>query len=112
MTHGVVLISWDGRLVRHCTSVMDRKNHVYGTFFAAKRSIVEHGQRTMAETMKAKKEQKAEADAALRHKSAKHRRHHQHGPREPDSINNNQTIDSLGMMSLPAIPRKKTILTK
>ena len=44
LTHGV-LISWDGRLIRHCTSMMQRKKncHVYGTFFAAKSSIVTYG---------------------------------------------------------------------
>ncbi|KAI2510623.1 hypothetical protein MHU86_3734 [Fragilaria crotonensis] len=44
LTHGV-LISWDGRLIRHCTSMMQREKncHVYGTFFAAKSSIVTFG---------------------------------------------------------------------
>lgn len=47
LTHGV-LIGWDGRVIRHCTSVMDRENpakHVYGTFFAAKTSVVAYGAR-------------------------------------------------------------------
>jgi hypothetical protein len=47
LTHGV-LISWDGRLIRHCTSLMNRpqeSEHVYGTFFAAKNSIVRYGAR-------------------------------------------------------------------
>ena len=42
LSHGV-LISWDGRIIRHCTSLMERKtparnksHNVYGTFFAAK----------------------------------------------------------------------------
>ena len=50
LTHGV-LISWDGRLIRHCTSMMQRKKdcHVYGTFFAAKTAIVRYGvQRAIA----------------------------------------------------------------
>ena len=44
LTHGT-LISWDGRLIRHCTSVMDRKEgcHVYGTFFGAKTKVVHYG---------------------------------------------------------------------
>lgn len=44
LTHGV-LISWDGRLIRHCTSMMNRaeRSHVYGTFFAAKSSVVFYG---------------------------------------------------------------------
>ncbi|KAI2493370.1 hypothetical protein MHU86_21152 [Fragilaria crotonensis] len=47
LTHGV-LIGWDGRVIRHCTSVMDRgspANHVYGSFFAAKTSVVAYGAR-------------------------------------------------------------------
>jgi hypothetical protein len=47
LTHGV-LISWDGRLIRHCTSLMNRPQeleHVYGTYFAAKNSIVRYGAR-------------------------------------------------------------------
>ena len=50
LTHGT-LISWDGRLIRHCTSVMDRKEggHVYGTFFGAKTKLVHYGiQRAIA----------------------------------------------------------------
>lgn len=35
LTHGV-LLSWDGRVIRHGTSMMRRTKHVYGTFFAAK----------------------------------------------------------------------------
>ena len=44
LTHGV-LISWDGRLIRHCTSVMSRHGggSVFGTFFAAKTKVVKHG---------------------------------------------------------------------
>lgn len=49
--HGV-LISWDGRIIRHCTSVMERKasggkkqsHNVYGTFFAAKTRHITLGQ--------------------------------------------------------------------
>ncbi|KAI2493781.1 hypothetical protein MHU86_20744 [Fragilaria crotonensis] len=46
LTHGT-LISWDGRLIRHATSIMDRKPgcHVYGTFFGAKAAIVHYGVR-------------------------------------------------------------------
>ncbi|KAI2497925.1 hypothetical protein MHU86_16581 [Fragilaria crotonensis] len=45
LTHGT-LISWDGRLIRHATSIMDRKPgcHVYGTF-GAKAAIVHYGVR-------------------------------------------------------------------
>jgi hypothetical protein len=40
LSHGV-LISWDGRVVRHCTSVRDDPNgDVCGTFFAAKTRVV------------------------------------------------------------------------
>ena len=44
LTHGT-LISWDGRLIRHCTSVMQRRlgGHVYGTFFGAKSAVVHYG---------------------------------------------------------------------
>jgi hypothetical protein len=108
LTHGV-LISWDGRLVRHGTSVVNRKGHVYGSFFAAKKAIVEHGQQMMAEIVKEKKE-KAEASNALLCKSAKHgRRRRRHAT--PDSTN--KTIESVvGATSSAAVPRKKTILTK
>ena len=43
LTHGT-LISWDGRLIRHCTSMMERRpgSHVYGTFFGAKTSVVHY----------------------------------------------------------------------
>ncbi|KAI2496633.1 hypothetical protein MHU86_17892 [Fragilaria crotonensis] len=44
LTHGV-LISWDGRVIRHGTSVMERTKHVYGSFFAAKGSVVAYGAR-------------------------------------------------------------------
>ncbi len=47
LAHGV-LISWDGRVIRHCTSMMDRPDvtkHVYGSFFAAKSSVVAYGAR-------------------------------------------------------------------
>ena len=51
LCHGV-LISWDGRIIRHCTSVMERKapggkkqaHNVYGTFFAAKTRHITLGQ--------------------------------------------------------------------
>ena len=50
MFHGVairftrgVLLSWDGRVIRHGTSVMERIKHVYGSFFAAKSSVVAYG---------------------------------------------------------------------
>ena len=47
LAHGV-LISWDGRVIRHGTSIMERKDeskHVYGSFFAAKSSVVAFGAR-------------------------------------------------------------------
>jgi hypothetical protein len=44
LTHGA-LISWDGRVIRHCTSMMQRTKHVYGSFFAAKSSVVAYGAR-------------------------------------------------------------------
>ncbi|KAI2501506.1 hypothetical protein MHU86_12951 [Fragilaria crotonensis] len=49
LKHGV-MISWDGRLIRHCTSMMRRAEgkHVYGTFFAAKTAIVRYGTRKAA----------------------------------------------------------------
>lgn len=51
LTHGT-MISWDGRLIRHCTSMSDRAPgcHVYGTFFGAKTSVVHYGvQQSIAE---------------------------------------------------------------
>jgi hypothetical protein len=61
--HGVA-ISWDGRVIRHCTSAshpdgMERgrvgevkdshfKNHLYGTFSAAKEKIVRMGRAVSA----------------------------------------------------------------
>jgi hypothetical protein len=41
LRHGTV-ISWDGRVVKHCTavSILGGNNHVYGTFTAAKERIV------------------------------------------------------------------------
>ncbi len=44
LCHGV-LIGWDGRLVRHCTSMIASRegNVVYGTFFASKTRVVKHG---------------------------------------------------------------------
>ncbi|KAI2503991.1 hypothetical protein MHU86_10488 [Fragilaria crotonensis] len=43
LTHGV-LISWDGRLIRHCTSIMSRNwGDVFGTFFAAKTKVIKRG---------------------------------------------------------------------
>ena len=109
LTHGV-LISWDGRLVRHGTSVMNKKGHVYGSFFAPKKAIIEHGQQMMAEIVREKKEN-AEANNAFQCKSAKHgrcRRRHA----TPDSEDKKQTIDSVAATSSPAIPWKKNILTK
>ena len=47
LAHGV-LISWDGRVIRHCTSMMERTDetkHVYGSFFAGKSSVVAYGAR-------------------------------------------------------------------
>ena len=36
LSHGVA-ISWDGKIIRHCTSVtkLGKNNHVYGNFFSA-----------------------------------------------------------------------------
>ena len=42
LTYGV-LISWDGRLIRHCTSICERKGDVCGSFFAAKTRVVKFG---------------------------------------------------------------------
>ena len=41
MSHGTA-ISWDGRLIRHCTSVtnLDSFTNVFGTFWAAKYKTV------------------------------------------------------------------------
>ena len=45
LTHGV-LIGWDGRLIRHCTSVKTRHSaNFFGTFFAAKTRVVKFGMR-------------------------------------------------------------------
>jgi hypothetical protein len=49
-----VAISWDGRVICHCTSIMSRvtgdtqsptieENHVDGTFCAAKARVIDHG---------------------------------------------------------------------
>ncbi len=59
--HGTA-ISWDGRVIRHCTSltspygrpetqfVSDSSNHIYGTFSAAEERIVNVGRRIAAAT--------------------------------------------------------------
>jgi hypothetical protein len=60
LRHGTA-ISWDGRLIRHCTSVArpdgpggclagsgEHINHLYGTFTAAKEKIVECGRKRAA----------------------------------------------------------------
>ena len=62
LTHGVA-ISWDGRIIRHCTSLSEpdgpdgkrvgageggHGNHLYGTFTAAKERVVSAG-RTLSE---------------------------------------------------------------
>ena len=53
LSHGV-LISWDGRVVRHCTSVRDEPNgDVCGTFFAAKTRVVRQGMRRAHERVRA-----------------------------------------------------------
>jgi hypothetical protein len=46
-------ISWDGNLIRHCTSVTDpgvsddgEANHVFGWFHAAKKKLVNYAQKT------------------------------------------------------------------
>ena len=49
LRHGTA-ISWDGRVVRHCTAVPcpGVSNHVYGTFTAAKERIVGVGRALVA----------------------------------------------------------------
>jgi hypothetical protein len=49
LSHGV-LVSWDGRLIRHCTSVKTRHaGNFFGTFFAAKTRVVKFGMRVARE---------------------------------------------------------------
>lgn len=49
LSHGV-LVSWDGRLIRHCTSVKTRHaGNFFGTFFAAKTRVVKFGMRIARE---------------------------------------------------------------
>ena len=64
LRHGTA-ISWDGRLIRHCTSVArpdgpkgslagsggKQTNHLYGTFTAAKEKIVEAGRKRAAKML-------------------------------------------------------------
>jgi hypothetical protein len=48
LSHGV-LIGWDGRVIRHGTSmVSSRLGNIYGTFFAGKSRIVKHGMSQLA----------------------------------------------------------------
>jgi len=54
LTHGV-LISWDGRVVRHCTSFHEAKGDVCGTFFAAKTKVVRHGMREAHERISSRR---------------------------------------------------------
>ena len=51
LSHGVA-IQWDGRVIRHCTSMMHtpKSNHVYGTFCAAKSKLVDFGLRSFRES--------------------------------------------------------------
>ena len=50
-----MVISWDGRLVRHCTSVRDKPNgDVCGTFFAAKTRVVRQGMHKAQERVRAR----------------------------------------------------------
>ncbi len=45
LSHGV-LVSWDGRLIWHCTSLKTRHAGIFfGTFFAAKTRVVKFGMR-------------------------------------------------------------------
>jgi hypothetical protein len=50
LTHGVA-IQWDGRIIRHCTSMVEPGvgNHVYGTFCAAKAKVVDFGRKLFEE---------------------------------------------------------------
>jgi hypothetical protein len=108
LTHGV-LVSWDGRLVRHGTSVMEREGHVYGTFYAAKKAIVEHGQRMSAESAKKRKETDIvsldDSRAGCRRRGRRRR------CRAPDVSDGNpspherQAIGSVRAMS-PVVPRR------
>ena len=103
LSHGV-LISWDGRLVRHGTFVMDRKGHVYGTFYPAKKAIVEHGQRMSAESANKKRK---ETDMLSRHNSRGRRRRCRAPPDVPDgnpSPRKRQAIERVGATS-PVAPR-------
>jgi hypothetical protein len=48
LSHGV-LIGWDGRVIRHGTSMVgSRLGNIYGTFFAGKSRIVKHGMSQLA----------------------------------------------------------------
>ena len=66
ITDGVSIRSWDGRKIRHCTSVSQpdgpsvegvgnkmkvTKNHLYGTFTSAKDRVVEAGRKVSAAAM-------------------------------------------------------------
>jgi hypothetical protein len=57
--HGTAMSSWDGRIICHCTLLtspdgpgtqfgLGERNHVYGTFSAAKERIVYVGRRIAA----------------------------------------------------------------
>ena len=43
LTNGV-LVCWDGRVICHCTSMMNRNSNVYGTFYALKSRDIAFGQ--------------------------------------------------------------------
>ena len=54
LSHGV-LISWDGQVVKHCTSVCDEPNgDVCGTFFATKTRDVRQGMHKAQERVRAR----------------------------------------------------------
>jgi hypothetical protein len=72
LSHGV-LVSWDGRLIMHCTAKMDcaDKCHVYGTFFAAKSKIVTFGmdrkiRRHLRRELRKKQNERASLSGATR----------------------------------------------
>ena len=87
LTHGV-LISWDGRVIRHCTSMMERPDeskHVYGSFFAAKSSVVAFGARM------------AFVRECLRRYHAKlERRHRRKGKADPNIVGTGVVVDGGG----------------
>jgi hypothetical protein len=84
---------------------MDRKGHVYGTFYAAKKAIVEHGQRMSAESANKKRK---ETDILSQHDSRGCCRRCRAPPDVPDgnpSPRKRQAIGRVGATS-PVVPRK------